>query len=228
MKYELLAFDVNETLLDVSEMSSALEAAVGPGIGLGEWFARMLHRSVVANLIGHYQPFGELGAEALVWLAAREGMMLTPEEAGEVVGEMTRLPPHPDVEAGLERLASEGRRMIALTNGSTEVVAAQLGNSGLDRFFERRISVDAIGRFKPAPEVYLHAAAVCGVDIDRMVLVAAHDWDVAGAQSVGAPGCFVRRQPWGIVQVTPTISVSDMSGLAEALAAGESRHTAGG
>ncbi len=225
MRYELLAFDVNETLLDVSVMSPTLEAAVGPSIGLGEWFARLLHRSVVANHIGRYQPFGELGAEVLVWMAARRGMMLTPEEAREVVGEMTRLPPHPDVEAGLGLLASEGRRMIALTNGSSEAVAAQLRNSGLDRFFERWISVDAIGRFKPAPEVYLHAAAVCGVDIDRMVLVAAHDWDVAGAQSVGAAGCFVRRQPWGIASVTPTISVPDLAGLSEALAAGESRHT---
>lgn len=228
MKYELLAFDVNETLLDVSVMSSALEASVGPSIGVGEWFARMLHRSVVANHIGHYQPFGELGAEILVWMAAREGMRLAPEEARKVVVEMTRLPPHPEVEAGLERLAAEGRRMIALTNGSTDAVAAQLRNSGLDRFFERRISVDAIGRFKPAPEVYLHAAAVCDVEIDRMVLVAAHDWDVAGAQSVGAPGCFVRRQPWGIADVTPTISVPDLSGLSGALAAGESRHAPGG
>lgn len=30
MRYELLAFDVNETLLDVSVMSPTIEAAVGP------------------------------------------------------------------------------------------------------------------------------------------------------------------------------------------------------
>lgn len=218
MNTDLVVFDVNETLLDVAALRPAFEEAVGDAVSLSEWFARMLHRSLVANHIGRYQPFGELGVEALVWLAERSGVALDADSARRVVAGMRHLPPHPDVVAGLGGLAAAGHRLVTLTNGSGDAVEEQMRTSGLDRFFERRLSVDAVGRFKPSPEVYLHAAATCGVEIDRMVMVAAHDWDVAGAQSVGAVGCFVGRQPWGISGVTPTISVDDVEGIAPALA----------
>ncbi|NIQ54638.1 MAG: HAD-IA family hydrolase, partial [Gemmatimonadetes bacterium] len=87
-----------------------------------------------------------------------------------------------DVPAGLDRLRAAGFRLATLTNGSTDAVADQLAAAGIADRFERSISVDEIGRFKPAPEVYLHAAAVLDVDVDRALLVAAHDWDVVGAR----------------------------------------------
>lgn len=218
MRPDLLVFDVNETLLDVSALGPAFREAVGPDPSLSEWFSRMLHRSLVANHLGRYRPFGELGADSLVWVAHRHGVDLDPDVAREVVSGMRRLPPHPDVVDGLAALAGAGYRLVTLTNGSSEAAAAQMSSSGLGRFFERSMSVDSVGRFKPAPEVYLHAAAVCDVDIDRMMLVAAHDWDVAGARSVGAMGCFVNRQPWGIDDPLPTVTITDLGGLADALA----------
>ncbi len=217
MKYGLVAFDVNETLLDVSALAPAFQQAVGPDVSIGEWFARMLHRSLVANHLGRYQPFGELGAESLMWLAARKDIDLAPQVAADLVEGMARLPAHPDAAPGLEALAAEGARMIALTNSATEIARSQLEGAGLDGYFERILSVDGVRRFKPHPDVYLDAATTCGVDIGRMVMVAAHDWDVAGAQVAGAVGCFVRRQPWGLAQMSPNLSVDDIGGLAEAL-----------
>ena len=217
MRPDVLVFDVNETLLDLSALAPLLEEAVGGAVALPEWFARMLHRSLVANHLGRYEPFGELGTQALVWLAERAGVDLAVDRARAVVAGMERLPPHPDVVTGLEALVEDGHRIVALTNGSTRALDAQLSASRLERFFERAMSVEALGRFKPAPEVYLHAAAVCGVEIDRMMMVAAHDWDVAGARSVGAMGCFVARQPWGIAGVTPSITVPDLVALAPTL-----------
>lgn len=218
MRPALIAFDVNETLLDVGALGPVFEEAVGPDITAGEWFARLLHRSVVANHLGRYQTFGEIGAEVLEWMAVRAGIGLAPGVADGVAAGMRSLPPHPDVVEGLERLAAAGHRLVALTNGARETVAAQVTNAGLAQFFERTMSVDSVQRFKPAPEVYLYAAAVCGVEIDEMLLVAAHDWDVAGAQSVGAKGCFVTRQPWGMSSVVPTMTVATITDLAAALA----------
>lgn len=222
MKYDMATFDVNETLLDISGLAPLVEEAAGPGASLGEWFARLLHRSLVANHLGRYQPFGELAVESLEWMALRSGASLDVGAVDRLLAAMTRLPPHPDVVEGLERLAATGLRLVALTNGSADALAAQLDNAGIERFFDARLSVEGVRRFKPAPEVYLHAAAVSGVDIDRMVMVAAHDWDIAGAQSVGASGCFIARQPWGIRQVEPTHTASDLVGLAELLAGPES------
>lgn len=217
MRYGLVAFDVNETLLDVAALGPGFRRLLGDEVTIGEWFARMLHRSLVANQLGRYQPFGELGVESLLWLAARRGVDLTTREAAEVVEGMTDLPAHPDVPSGLADLAAGGVRMVALTNGSAEVAARQLDSAGLSPFFEQVLSVEAVRRFKPAPEAYAYAAATGGVDIGRMVMVAAHDWDVAGAQVAGAVGCFVRRQPWGLAQMSPALSVGDIGGLVAAL-----------
>ena len=70
---------------------------------------------------------------------------------------------------------------------------SQIQNAGLSPFFERVLSVDAVRRFKPAPEPYLMAARELGVEIGGMRLVAAHDWDVAGALRAGALAAFVAR-----------------------------------
>lgn len=211
MKFDLIAFDVNETLLDVSAMAGPFRETMGADVTVGEWFARLLHRSLLANHLDAHRSFAQLGTEALLWMAGRGSTDLDPEQAAGLVAHMTRLPPHADVPGALESL--RGRRLVTLTNGSLEAVSAQLANAGLDGYFERSLSVDAVGRFKPDPEVYRFAARTCEVAIDRMLLVAAHDWDVAGAQAAGAKGCFVRRQPWGLEGFTPDLQIDDIGGL---------------
>ncbi len=37
--------------------------------------------------------------------------------------------------------------------------------------------MEAVRRWKPAPEPYRHAAAACDVPRERMALVAAYGWD---------------------------------------------------
>lgn len=215
MRFDLIVFDVNETLLDVSAITEPFREVMGPEVTVGEWFARLLQRSLLANELGTHQSFDELGTEVLMWLAARRSIELSRETAEELVTHMTRLPPHPDVAEGLEAL--RGHRLVALTNGSHAAATAQVANAGIDGHFERVLSVDAVGRFKPDPEVYRYAARECDVGLDRMLMVAAHDWDVAGAQAAGAGGCFVRRQPWGLSRATPNLVVDDIGGLSVVL-----------
>lgn len=211
MRFEVVAFDVNETLLDVSALSGPFAETVGSAITIGEWFARLLHRSLLSNQLGEYRPFGTIAKETLLWLATRAGVDLEEEAAEELISQLTVLPPHPDVRAGLGALG--GTRLVTLTNGSQAAADLQLANAGLDGHFEAVLSVEAVGRFKPDPEVYRYAARACGVNIEEMLLVAAHDWDVAGAQAAGASGCFVRRLPWGLPEVVPDLEIDDIGGL---------------
>ena len=215
----MLVFDVNETLLDLSALRPEFAAAFGSTDPMGEWFARMLHGSLVANHANRYRPFGVIGVEALMMVARKRGADLTEEQAGELVRSMRRLPPHPDVAKGLAVLADAGFRMITLTNGSTEAVAAQVANAGLSEFFETTLSVDEVGRFKPAPETYIMASVRTGVELDQMLMVAAHDWDIIGARSVGMPGAYISRlgAVWSLPDDPAEIVVSDITGLADAL-----------
>ncbi len=218
----VILFDVNETLLDLSALRPQFEGIFGQDPPMGEWFARMLHGSLVANHTGKYRPFGLIGAEALMVVAARRGIDLDPDAAVRVVESMRRLPPHPDVGPALASLAAAGFRMATLTNGSSDAVAAQLSNSGLEGFFERAISVDAVRRFKPAPETYLHASVILNAELDDLLLVAAHDWDIVGARSVGIAGAFLARPGavWGIPENPPELVAGDLATLAAQLIAG--------
>jgi 2-haloacid dehalogenase len=218
---EVLVFDVNETLLDLGHLRSRFAEALGDADLMGEWFARMLHGSLVANHLGAHRPFGLIGAETLMTVAQRRGIPLDPAVAAALVEGMRALPAHPDVAGALDRLAGAGFRLVALTNGSADTVADQLANAGIADRFERAMSVEAVGRFKPAPEVYLHAAAVLDVDIDRMLMVAAHDWDVLGARSVGMPGAFLARPGvvWGMPDDPPGIVAYDLAGAADQIVA---------
>jgi 2-haloacid dehalogenase len=218
---EVLVFDVNETLLDLGHLRSRFAEALGHADLIGEWFARMLHGSLVANHLGAHRSFGLIGAETLMTVAQKRGIPLDPAVAAALVEGMRALPAHPDVAGALDRLAEAGFRLVALTNGSADTVADQLSNAGIADRFERAMSVDAVGRFKPAPEVYLHAAAVLDVDIDRMLMVAAHDWDVLGARSVGMPGAFLARPGvvWGMPDEPPGIVAHDLAGAADQIIA---------
>jgi len=219
----VLVFDVNETLLDLSALRPAFAEALGSTEAMGEWFARLLHGSLVANHTNAYRSFGMIGVEALLMVATKRGIELGGEQAADVVGVMRRLPPHPDVAPALERLASAGYRMITLTNGSADAVADQIANAGLSEYFEMAMSVDEVRRFKPAPEVYLMAAARMDVEIDEMLMIAAHDWDILGARSVGCPGAYIARPGavWSLPDRLPDVVGADLGAIADLLVAAQ-------
>jgi len=213
----VLIFDVNETLLDLTPLQPQFADVFGSADPIGEWFARLLHGSLVANHTNRYRPFGQIGAEALISLAKRRGIAISPQRAATIVSTMRQLPPYPEVTGALQRLRETGFRLVTLTNGSTETVAEQLASAALDRYFERALSVEAIGRFKPAAEVYRYALAELKVEADEALMIAAHDWDIIGARAVGMPGAFIERpgSVWGLPDPPPEIVVSHLGELAD-------------
>lgn len=217
----MIAFDVNETLLSLDPIRQNLERIFGAAPPIGEWFARMLHGSLVANTLDSFRPFGDIGAESLITLAARRGMLLRAEDAVEALAPMSSLHPHADTTEGMTRLATAGFEMVALTNGSAQTANAQIENAGLGGLLARVISVDEVRRFKPDPAPYRHAAAAMGVEMADMVMVASHDWDCAGAMAAGAEAVFVRRPGsiWGLPIPPPDKQVPDIISLAAALGA---------
>lgn len=56
------------------------------------------------------------------------------------------------------------------------------------------VTVDEVTPWEPAHEVYLHAAKVMDVKPEHVALVAAHDWDVHGAERAGLSTGWVGRK----------------------------------
>jgi len=122
-----------------------------------------------------------------------------------------------DVMPGLEKLKSAGFRLFTLTNSPPHVVEAQLQNAGITSYFEKSFSVDAIRKFKPDAEVYKMTAKELGVTVDQIRLVAAHDWDVAGALLAGCSAAFITRpgKVLNPVMPVPDIVGKDLIDIAE-------------
>lgn len=214
----VLIFDVNETLLDLAGLDPLLIKVFGSPPPRGEWFARLLHGSVVANYT-NYRTFGTIGVEALIALGRRRHVDLTEEDARRIVGTMLSLPPHPEVPEAMQRLSDAGFRLATLTNSATDAVTAQMRNAGLDGFFEMLISVDEVRLFKPAPEVYRRAAERLEIGMDQGLLIASHDWDVVGARAAGMPGAYLARpgSTWGLPDPEPELVAPDLVKLADRL-----------
>lgn len=190
---EVVVFDVNETLLDLAALDSHFERAFGDASVRQQWFAQVLQSALVATLIDSYVDFGTIGAAALEMTAARQGVSLSGVERAAVLSGVLTLPPHPEVRGSLARLRAAGLRLATLTNSTAKVAEAQLTNAGLIEYFDQILSVEAVRQFKPAPGTYRMAARELGAQAGDLRLVAAHDWDVAGALRAGWAAAFIAR-----------------------------------
>jgi 2-haloacid dehalogenase len=101
-----------------------------------------------------------------------------------------RLPPWGDSVAGLERLA---RRfpVLGLSNASRTALLRLDAYAGLR--WHQALSAEAVLAYKPAPEVYELAIDTAACPPARMLMVAAHAWDLRGAQACGMRTAYVRR-----------------------------------
>jgi 2-haloacid dehalogenase len=189
----VIAFDVNETLLDLRALDAAFEESLGSAELRGQWFAQMLQLSFVGGLTGEYVDFSTAQHAALLMLAERHGRSLASDDVTGIVNRMSSLPAHPEVAGALRRLRSTSLTVVALTNSPATVAEAQLVNSGIRDHFDGVVSADSVRRLKPAKEPYLAVAEASGVGIADVRLVAAHWWDVAGALTAGCKAAFVAR-----------------------------------
>jgi 2-haloacid dehalogenase len=216
LRPEVVAFDVNETLLDLAPVRAALIEAGEPATLLPAVFARTLLTGIAATAVGSWCRFRDafdaaLAQESDLGAAAR-AMVL--EGFGE-------LAPHADVESALRRLVEAGVRVVTLTHGSPGVAEAGLERGGITPLVERSLSSEEIRAWKPSREVYLWAAGSCGVLPERMAMVAAHGWDVLGAQRAGLTGAWFPRSErcYPAVYEAPHVTAPGLGGAVDALLA---------
>lgn len=189
----VIAFDVNETLLDLRALDAPFGDLLGSSALRAQWFAQMLQLAFVGGLTGEYVDFSTAQHAALHMLAERHGRDITTDQATQIVDRMSSLPPHPEVSGALRILRETSLKTVALTNSVVSVAEAQLTNAGIRDYFDDVISADTVKRLKPAPEPYRAVASASDVAISEVRLVAAHSWDVSGALSAGCQAAFVAR-----------------------------------
>jgi 2-haloacid dehalogenase len=194
---DVVVFDVLGTLVDEpGGIRAAIRAALPEvgGVPLDE-LVTLWQRHVeteqerIARGAREYANTEVIDAEAAQVVAKRVGID-DPDVVSRLAGAGQRLAPWDDTVAGLERLAWHFP-IIGLSNAGRAALLRLNAFAGLR--FHQALSSESAGAYKPAPEVYRLALNAAGCEPDRVLMVAAHSWDLRGAQAVGMRTAYVAR-----------------------------------
>jgi 2-haloacid dehalogenase len=111
-------------------------------------------------------------------------------EREEMVRAWYVLPPWRDSLDGLRKLR-ENHIVVALSNGGFALLTRLIKTAGLP--FDAVISAENVQAYKPDVRAYRHAARLLDLPPDRILMVAAHTWDIDGARAAGLRTAFVER-----------------------------------
>ncbi|NDZ77080.1 haloacid dehalogenase type II [Streptomyces sp. SID10853] len=194
---EVVVFDVLGTMVDEpgglrAAIRHAVPAADDAAVDqlLTVWQRHVAHEQ---HRIGKgsraYAGSEVIDREAAHRVAGRAGLT-DPAAIERLAGASRRLEPWNDSLAGLARLA---RRfpVLGLSNAGRATLLRLHAYAGLR--WHQVLSAEEARAYKPAPEVYRLAVDAAGCPPGRVLMVAAHAWDLRGAQAVGMRTAYVRR-----------------------------------
>jgi beta-phosphoglucomutase-like phosphatase (HAD superfamily) len=181
VKFEAIIFDFDGVLLESEFEGNRMIADLLTSLG---------HPTSLAEAIEHYT--GLAGQDFVDTVEARIGRPLPPE-----FHEGTRAASARALQEGIAAVAGAVEFVRALPPGllkavasssSTRWVRTHLDHLGLRNAFEPHIysGREHVERGKPAPDVYLHAAAELGVPINRTVILEDSKIGATGAVASGA------------------------------------------
>ncbi|MDX3521843.1 HAD family hydrolase [Streptomyces scabiei] len=167
MRYDLVIFDNDGVLVDSEPISNRL---------LAEYLTELGHPTSYEDSIRDYMGSAMHRIHELV--LERTGKKL-PEDFDDVfhqrvfAGFERELEPVPGVVAVLEKLVADGVPYCVASSGSHERIRVGHRTTGLDRWFGEELvfSAQDVGRGKPAPDLFLHAAERMGVAPQRCAVV---------------------------------------------------------
>lgn len=191
---QVLIFDVNETLSDLSPLRARFEDVGAPAHLMPTWFAGVLRDGFALTAAGAYADFAAVARDGLrELLTGLEGWSGDAEAAvRHVLDGFGELEVHPDVPGGVRALRQAGFRLVTMTNGASALTERLLDRAGLRGSFDALLDVSGPRCSKHAPAAYRYAAEQAGASPGRCLMVAVHPWDIDGAQRAGMsgePGC---------------------------------------
>jgi 2-haloacid dehalogenase len=99
----------------------------------------------------------------------------------------------PEVPALLDRLKSAGLRLAILSNGTPQMLEAVVRNAKLDGRFDRILSVEDVGVYKPSRRVYQLAVDRLAVPKDNICFLSSNAWDAYAASAFGMQVVWCNR-----------------------------------
>lgn len=194
---DAFVFDAYGTLFDVHSVTTLAETlAPGRGAELSRvWRAKQLEYTWLQSLMAGdgfaREDFAQVTAEALDYAIAALVLPLDDGDKARLAAAYLALDAFPDARDTLAALAPRPRWI--LSNGTIAGLAPLVRHNRMESLIEGVLSVDAVGVYKPAPQVYALAAERLGLPPARIGFVSSNGWDAIGAKAYGFTSFWINR-----------------------------------
>ncbi|MBK9116450.1 MAG: haloacid dehalogenase type II [Betaproteobacteria bacterium] len=194
---DAFVFDAYGTLFDVHSVTTLAEAlAPGRGAELSRtWRAKQLEYTWLQSLMAGdgfvREDFAQVTAEALDYAIAALVLPLDEGDRARLAAAYLTLDAFPDAHATLAALAPRPRWI--LSNGTLAGLTPLVRHNGMEALIDGVLSVDAVGVYKPAPQVYALAAQRLALPPARIGFVSSNCWDAIGAKAYGFTSFWINR-----------------------------------
>jgi 2-haloacid dehalogenase len=187
-------FDAYGTLFDVHAAVARYRAEAGiEADRLSEtWRTKQLEYTWTLTLVGQYVDFWVVTERALDFALARVPSVdraLRPK----LLDAYFTLDAFDDARGALTALKARGLRIAILSNGSPRMLEAAVTSAGIAPLCDAVLSVDAVRRYKPRPEVYALVTERFATGPGDVVFVSSNRWDVMGAAAFGFRAVWLNR-----------------------------------
>jgi 2-haloacid dehalogenase len=195
MSIHAIAFDAYGTLFDVYSIGALAEQLFpGKGAALTElWRDKQIEYTRLRTLCSTYKPFWEVTQDALVFCCRKLGLELSFDAQNALMGQYAKLQAFPENLGVLQQLHAMGLKLAILSNGNPEMLDAVVNAAGMRDVFDHLLSVDAVKKFKTAPQAYQLGPDAFGLPARGILFVSSNCWDICGAAWFGYTTFWVNR-----------------------------------
>jgi 2-haloacid dehalogenase len=217
-----LTFDVFGTILDLANsMTPSIQGILrkhGSSLDANHIWNQFRLRQRVEQyqdnllMLGHS---GYLAAvrRAILYIFRLNKIPFAQQDIDDYIEDWKNLTPFKDALQGLTQLKKK-YQLVVLSNGENWFLQ-HLARNRIKFDFDKIISVQTAGVFKPHPAVYRTAARILKREPQELMMISSNTFDVLGARACGFKAAWVKRQevPYEVTPYQPTLIVKDFHEL---------------
>jgi 2-haloacid dehalogenase len=226
MTIKALTFDVFGTVLDLAgSLTPVIERFLsehGSSLDAVQAWEQFRTRQRIEQYQDNLLMLGHCGylqavRRAFLYTLRGNGVSFTDEDIERFIESWKELKPFEDAKEGLTKLR-EKYRLVVLSNGE-DWFLRHLAENRINFEFDKIISVQTMGVFKPHPAVYRTCARILNSEPGELMMVSSNSFDVLGARACGFQAAWVKRYdlPYEETMYKPTLIVKDFHELATQL-----------
>jgi 2-haloacid dehalogenase len=187
-------FDAYGTLFDFGSGVARCRDALGDKADrlTALWRDKQLQYTWLRSLQGAHADFWQITGDALDY--ALDALRIDPTGLRDRLMELYRtLDMFPEAASVLSALKERGFAIAILTNGTPGMLAAAIEHAGIAALLDQVLSVEEVGIFKTAPQVYRLAVDRLGVPARAIAFQSSNAWDVYAASFFGMRTVWCNR-----------------------------------